>query len=1209
MMNKKNNGQVPGRRRTRQGFYAFIVGILAAFSSTSVMSVEISSSPLYLGSDVPGNLVLVPSVEYPTIHSQANIGNYNHSRRYSGYFDPEKCYAYNYHSNEANRHFYPTGMALSFECSVQDEWSGNYMNWVATQTIDPFRAALTGGYRVRDTTTETWLEKARHAPGYGLYPDRRMPNSGDNNALVHSVTGANWWSIHARIRGLGNRMWFTANGNLDSSAGVVAYNPAVHPLRDVPQDRERVYEVSVRVKVCDPSVGVEENCNEYSQGWKPEGLIQEYSERIRYSIFGFLNETGNQRDGGVMRARQKFVGPSTHYPDQGQLANANREWDHDTGVFVRNPDPIDADATGHGVVDSGVINYLNKFGQMTSANPKGNDPVSELYYAALRYFRGQGNLSSYTNGLNYDRTDGFPVITDWDDPIKYACQVNAALGIGDVYTHADHDVPTGDLELARQYTQKILDLEGISRSASSEFSGRGNSAYIAGLAYYANTNDLRPDTEAEPNSLGRQTLSTYWVDVRENQRLEPKSSNQYWLAAKYGGFRVPEGFDPLATTGLNQAWWHNSGEYLVSGQNGDVTTSVTSYPRPDNFYVASEADKMVASLRTAFENIVAGMRGSSSAFARNTSRLESGAKTFQSQFFSGEWGGELLAFDVDPATGALIEAWQATSNFPLWGPTNSTMDGGGQPARQVYFNSGGSLAAFQHGALGSTPLGSASQSEINYLRGDRSQEAPGGTLRARRSVLGDIVNSQPVYVGSPNVRLHLGRTYAGASAYPNFVASQASRTPVVYVGANDGMLHAFNANTGREIFAFMPTAAMQGLAGDGGYTSQNYVHRYFVDGDIAVADVFYGGSWKTVLVGSMGRGGRSLFALNVTNPSNPQLLWERSASQIPAMGNNIGPPVIAQVADGDWRVFVGNGPNGAGGNAQLVMIEIDGGSHSVINAGGGGNNGLSGINVWASTSSGFADTVYAGDLKGNLWKFTDLTGTGENDLLFAAGTTQPISAAPLVARNPSTGETWVFVGTGQYLNADDLANTDLQSWYGLIDKGSEIQKSNLKEVKILAEGIVAGRAVRTIEANTAPGSSGWYMDLKSSGEGGDPGERMVVPNFFQGLTLIGTTRIPDVDDVCSPSGKGFTMAIDPFTGGRLSSSFFDVDGDGSFNSGDTLDGVPVSGIGYSGSPNNPVFLGDQMYTGLDDGSSDQIGTSASASNLRRVSWREIIREE
>ena len=1183
---KKSNRTASGHKAL-----AMMIGLFAALSSSSALSVDISQRPLYLGSDVPGNLVFVPSVEWPTINTQANLGNYDLKRRYAGYFDPDKCYAYQYSKYEPDRHFYPVGKAASFNCPGWGEWSGNYMNWAATQTIDPFRSALTGGYRVKDEVGETWLEKASQTSG-SQFPDRRLPAGGNDAALVNNLTAASWGDIKLRIQGLHQKMRFAVDGvglYPADSAGVVDYDPAIHGLTNSDEDRKLIYEVSVRVKVCDPEVGVEPNCQRYDKGWKPEGLIQEYSDRIRYSIFGYLNEHGSQRDGGALRARQKFVGPETHYPDEGRLANVYREWDPATGVLLRNPNPADAADTGHGVQDSGVIKYLNKFGQMTSKAPKSKDPVSEMYYAALRYFRGQGNLSAFTDNINYEFADGFPVITKWDDPIKYACQVNAALGIGDVYTWDDHDIPEPDLTLARKYTQKIFDLEGIQKDSSKEFSGRGNSAYIAGLAYFAKTNDLRPDG-AEANSKGQQTLSTYWVDVREAQKLEPKENNQYWLATKYGGLRAPQGFDPLAAKEIDESWWHVSNEYLVSG-TGEVTTTKTDYPRPDNFYVASEADKMVASLRQAFEAIVAEMKGSGGSFASNTTRLETGAMTFQAQFYSGNWGGELQGYKIDPVTRQMALAWTASSQFPEWAKRN------------IYFGSGTSLKAFEHGNLGGTALGSSSKAVIDYLRGDRSNEGAGG-LRIRRGVLGDIVNSQPVYVGAPNPRLHRGKTFNGASTYPAFVAGKASRTPVVYVGANDGMLHAFNANTGQELFAFVPRASMGVLPG---FTKPEYEHAYSVDGDITVADAYISGGWKTVLIGTLGRGGRSVFALDVTDPGSPKLLWEVDHTKVPELGNNLAQPIIGQVSNGQWRVFLGNGPNGSGGNAQLLMLDVGNGSATTVNLGGGPGNGLNGVNAWSSKGDGFVDTVYAGDLAGNLWKITGVSSSPKGTVFFKAGAGQPIMAAPLVARNPANLETWVFFGTGKYLHESDIATKGVQGWYGVIDKGSlPISKASLRKTSIQAEGEVSGRPVRAIDKYATSGTNGWYMDLVSPVHG-EEGERMVVPNFFQGSALIGTTRIPDSKDVCNPSGKGWVMAISPFTGGRLSQTFFDVNKDGSFDAKDGLDGVPASGIGFDSSPNNPTFIGDIMLVSLDNAGNELLNTHMSESNVRRVSWREHTR--
>jgi type IV pilus assembly protein PilY1 len=1187
------------------GSAAVAVGMLAGLSSLPARSgVDIPQVPLSFGTPVPGNLVLTPSVEWPTIHTQANLGNFTNARRFVGYFDANKCYAYQFSAIEADRHFFPVGNATNGTCpgNGAGQWSGNFLAWAATQTIDPFRLALTGGYRVRDTATETWLEKARHSPGFGQYPNRSI---GDD-AVIQDVTPTTFDNFNLRIRDLGNKMYFSGTGDImNPGANLVAYNPTVHNrLRDRDGERNLIYEVSVRVRVCVAGL-LEANCKQYAQAAKPEGLIQQYNRQLTYSIFGYLNDSNVLRDGGVLRARQKFVGPNTYFPGSAIAVNAQSEWDANTGVLIRNPNPADATATGGGVADSGVINYLNKFGQMTTQNPKSFDPVSELYYAATRYIKNQGNIPEYSNftGNVYNQADGFPVITDWEDPIRYRCQTNVILGIGDVYTHRDKNLrgvnfnadepgnpPLVDADTTVDVMtrmQQIFTMEGFG-AVPAEFSGRQNSAFIAALAYDVHTRDIRPDLD------GAQTVSTHWVDVRENQTLENRRANPYWLATKYGGFNVPAGFDPDTNAGapLPAALWHTTGEMLTD-RNGN------QFPRPDNFYVASEADRMVASLRRAFQNIVQAATASGSSLSANSTVLRTGTKLYQAQYNTGRWSGDLVAYNVDPVTRDLTETWRASANVPAWA------------TRKIYSNSGGQYRLFTYNNLTSSHAAAlGSQQVVDYLRGDRSNEAPNGLgLRSRASVIGDIVHSQPIFVGAPNAGLYNGRLFSGATAYSAYAASQASRRQVVYVGANDGMLHGFDANTGAETFAFVPSAVIPGLAD---YTETDYIHRFFVDGEITVADAYVNNNWRSILVGTGGRGGRYVYALDVTDPNDVDFLWEKDFTSVPEIGNIIGKPIIAQVADGDWRVLIGNGPNGSGDSAQLLMFDLEDGDDTVVDTAVGGDNGMFGVNAWASGLSEFVDTVYAGDLRGNMWKITNLTGSRTVTRLFNANSgsvTRPITITPTVAVNPADGLTWVMFGTGSYLTNADQTNRDLQQWFGLIDRGSSINdRSGLEEVNILLQGTSNGELVRTIETNSTPGADGWYIDLIQPGAS-DTGERMVVPNVFRGGALTGVTRIPDSNtDVCNPSGAtGFIMAINPFTGGRLDKPPFDINGDGQFNNDDGINGTPAFGFGLDAGTYSPLFIGDSFYLNDQNANITRGRFSFGSQPPTRVSWREIIR--
>ncbi|MFN3882279.1 MAG: pilus assembly protein [Nitrincola lacisaponensis] len=1198
--------------------------LIALTSVTSANAqVAIGQKPLLVSEGVPGNLILTPSVEWPTINSVANLGDYDDTRSYAGYFDANKCYKYHYSVTEAERHFYPFSTTSNRRCAGSELWSGNFLNWAATQTIDPFRSALTGGLRVRDTATETWLEKARHdgQGGTGVYPNRRLPASGDSTTAMSRATPFSTYNnMTMRIQGLGNKMRFRLNGTgVDGTA--TAYNPASAV------NTNTIYEVSVRVKVCDPTVSLEPNCVQYSQGWKPEGLLQEYSDKLRYSIFGYLNDSNMLRDGGVLRANQRYIGPQRFDAVNGWVDNPNKEWNTTTGVLIRNPDPDAATATNtrlnlttqNTILDSGVINYLNKFGQMTTQNHKSHDPVSELYYAATRYIRNVGNVSAYSSITTNDSVtayrlaDGFPVVTSWEDPYQFWCQASAILGIGDANTHRDKNLPgnsrtndepavpsevsSDDFINVVTATNKVAQLEGI--TINLPFTGRENSAYIAGLAYDAHTRDQRPDLQ------GRQTVSTHWVDVRENQHLEPRHRNQYWLAAKYGGFRVPDGYSTYEhNTALPAAWWHTTGDMLG-----------TNYPRTDNFYVASEADKMIESLQDAFANIQDELRGSASALAANTFRLEQGARIYQSEYISERWTGDVIASPVDPDTGAIgLQVWRASEQLPLW--SNRII--------RTHNPSGNNAAArfplFQYGNLNGTQQAALNSSTnlVNYIRGNHAHEiSNGGTFRNRSSLLGTMINSQPVFVGAPDRQLYVNRSFSGANTHVGYANTRMNRTPVVYVQSNSGMLHGFNANTGVEVFAFIPNSVILGGLKD--IADPEYDHKYLLDGEITVADVYMGssGGWRTILVGTQGRGGRSIYALDITDPANISFLWERNATNIPALGNNLGSPIIAQISNGEWRVLLGNGPNGANNRAQLIMITLSSGNSNgnvkVIDTNVTGSLGMSGIRTWDSNNNGFIDTVYAGDFIGNIYRISDLSAnTPTVNAFFQAldgdGQPQVITAAP-TTRKDEQGATWVFFGTGQYLHQDDLLDMQTQTWYGLRDMGLPIAgKAALTERSITQEAVLHNRDVRVISATTQGdmvGKSGWYMDLLSPNNGAE-GERMVIANSFRGNVLVGTTRIPDSSDPCAPTGRGYVMAIDPFTGARLNFSFFDLNADGLFNEDDMLDGVPISGIGFDRAPNAPVFMDNVMQVNLEDGTIESITTQSGSNFSERTSWRELI---
>ncbi|MFP4080896.1 MAG: hypothetical protein ACLFTM_09715, partial [Ectothiorhodospira sp.] len=343
--------------RTGQACRALATAALLGFSCPAVVNaadVDIAPIPLIASVDtVYPLLVLTPSVEWPTINSVANVEPddppYSPQKTYVGYFDADKCYDYQYDDDEESRHFDPVRTPSGRDCE-NTHWSGNFLNWVATQTIDPFRLALTGGYRVKDTREETWLEKARHdgRDGTNIYPDRNL--SGTD--LITQSTPLSGDDARFRIQGLDHKMRFRIDGD-NTGLDLTPYDPAAETSDD------RAYELSVRVKVCDPEAGLEDFCVPYGDHWKPEGLLQEYAQGMQVAVFGYLNDHDELRDGGVMRARKKWVGPQ-RLSDGEWEGNPAREWDPATGILERNPDAGDAAAGSADIQDSGVINYINR---------------------------------------------------------------------------------------------------------------------------------------------------------------------------------------------------------------------------------------------------------------------------------------------------------------------------------------------------------------------------------------------------------------------------------------------------------------------------------------------------------------------------------------------------------------------------------------------------------------------------------------------------------------------------------------------------------------------------------------------------------------------------------------------------------------------------------------------------------------------------------
>jgi type IV pilus assembly protein PilY1 len=612
------------------------------------------------------------------------------------------------------------------------------------------------------------------------------------------------------------------------------------------------------------------------------------------------------------------------------------------------------------------------------------------------------------------------------------------------------------------------------------------------------------------------------------------------------------------------------------------------------FYSAESA----ADIGTAFRSIVnqvSSATASSASVAANSTSIQTGTLLYQARFDSRDWHGQLLALTVqgDGNVGPL--QWDAAAKMPATGSRKIFTHNGSSGQA---FSSCAVLSASQKAALDTNASGVADNKcseRLNWLRGDSSLESrfSGGIFRNRTvTVLGDIINSNPAFVYSEDLG-YAGTTVAmpEKASYTSFVNSKSSRAPMVYVGANDGMLHGFradvgNANSGRELFAYIPGTVYGNLSL---LTDPIYSHRYFVDGAPMSGDAYLGGQWKTVLLGGLDGGGKSIYALDVSNPDGfaaSNVLWEYADAA--DLGNTYSQPQIARLHDGHWAAVFGNGYNSASDRAYLYLVDLSNGALlAKIPAGAATSNGLSTPAIYDADGDKIADYVYAGDLQGNLWKFDITSAVPGNWVLANAGMplftarnagnqVQPITVQPVIGGHPNGGQL-VYFGTGRYLTSADPSNIDVQSFYAVWDSGTAgtLNRSQFQAQSITSETTEFGFSLRELSKNTvdwAGGRRGWYLDLVVPGSGG--GERVVSNALMKHDRIIFSSMIPSTDP-CVPGGISWLMELDTLTGGRTSSSVFDFNNDDKYDDSDKLaSGNTASGVKSTvGITKSPTWLG------------------------------------
>lgn len=810
----------------------------------------------------------------------------------------------------------------------------------------------------------------------------------------------------------------------------------------------------------------------------------------------------------------------------------------------------------------------------------------------------------------------------WPDPVKYSCQQNFTLLSTDGYWNTQIEKSSGpNFGPYKEDGNLVGDVDGDANRYQRPAVQSGTSAEsntLADVAAYFYGRDIRGDMENEvpASDADEQIFKKSWLDAQDPSFRKRQRMTTYTLGLGVDGSLVYHvGYKEGLSLDYNA---------IMSGAKTWPKTASSEENKIDDLWhaavngggrylSAATPDSLYEQLVNAF-NDIGSQVGSASAAATSNLALVAGSTNLaylpRYNVKGFDWNGDILALPMDPDSGETKgeadAVWSARANLQAKAEAGArtlyTLEKSATgsdkkkpltfatltPAEKAYFSPA------QLGQCGGNPgvycPGATAENLFDFLMG-KKDPTPTGSYRAREYALGDIVNSAPVFVAAPYFK------YAD-EGYEDFKQAQKSRRPVLYAGANDGFLHAFDGNTGEEIWAYMPSAVLPDV-----YllANKSYAHRYFVDGKITVGDAYNSG-WRTVLVAGLGAGGRQYFALDVTDPNSPKVLWEFSD---PTLGFAYGNPIITKLPDtGQWVALLTSGYNG-GDKGQGVLYAVDlftgvevfriktnSSLASVDNP-----IGLARINNWrkdanVNVDAGVANNnttlaVYGGDLNGDLWRF-DLES---RSVSLVARLGEPITVAPELAS--VKGHRVIFLGTGIWLQVKDKADRAIRTVYAIKDSLGGTITSIKGSANFVEQVITQSGTSRTSSSAVDMDwdtKQGWYATLI------EDGERVNVDPWLTGTLLAVASNVPDAGTArdCAAGGKSWFNVFDVLTGkiSTTSTTYF----------GDTL----IVGIsGFTTATGQPRVLGVGA-----DGRNRTLSIDWSAGTpqkqSRRVSWRELI---
>ena len=668
------------------------------------------------------------------------------------------------------------------------------------------------------------------------------------------------------------------------------------------------------------------------------------------------------------------------------------------------------------------------------------------------------------------------------------------------------------------------------------------------------------------------------------------------------------------------------------------------------FFSVKNPNELTAAFIALIEQLMTRRTGSSSAASVTANIVTQDTKIYQTGFDATDWSGSIIArrLNIDGSIGDVL--WDAACK--LTGGPCGALNGATVTATQdfnsrkifTFDKASGDTKLFKTSTLNSSQLnylrestlvqnGSATINQlVNYLRGDQSlEERNGGVFRSRRVLLGDIIHSSARVVRGPSENYIDGafpedsNIVANGNTYTEFKVTHADRRNVILVGANDGMLHAFDAENGDELWAFIPSLSLKNMHL---LADPAYGHKNFVDNTPTVRDIYINGSWRTVAIGGLRLGGQGFYALDITNPTAPSVMWEFTDADDRDMGYSYGIPFITRLQDNRWVALLPNGYNSIASDANIgsgksILFMVDMRNGQVIKKYDTGHGDYSQSNGMASATVSdvpydvTADTAFVGDLRGDIYRI-DLTDSSLNMELminsispYNTSITTPIKLTQYTNFSRQTEDVMVHFGTGKFIENSDRSSSSITSQYiaAIFDQGadsSEYPINITSDSRVVEQYVVSqtdGERVLSNHNVDQASDIGWRMLLP------DSGERIITEMAyrFSAHFLIYTTYIPLGGSACSTGGASWIMVVDNRTGGQPQSN-------GSVLRGGNADGVyienqifGVTPIGFAGGGGEILIVSDDNSNGVDN--EDDNNIYIPDFTWRRRSWHRNIEEE